>query len=1355
MTEETLFELAVNTPEAQRAALLDRECAGDPGLRARIEELLRADGGTLAFVPAATLTVDPAGTRSHHPTEPVGEAGQMVGGKYKLLDVIGEGGMGSVWRAQQTEPVKRLVAVKLIKAGMDSKAVLARFEAERQALAVMDHPNIAKILDGGLHENRPFFVMELVKGVPITEFCDVRKLTPKQRLELFLPVCSAIQPAHMKGIIHRDIKPSNVIVALYDDKPIPKVIDFGIAKATGGSLTDGSYLTAFGGVVGTPQYMSPEQASLNNLDIDTRSDVYSLGVLLYELLAGSPPFAKKELENAGLMEILRVVREEEPPRPSTKLSTADAKASISANRGSEPVKLAVLLKGELDWIVMRALEKDRTRRYESANSFAADVKRYLCGEQVLAVPPSVGYRVKKFIRRNQSRVVAASLLIAALLAGITGTTWGLFEARREAERVRQEQIKTKEALELAERNRDQAELNLVHSYLRPIGFNTEKFDQAELIALDELSRQEDDRIKVLFIREALADGERSLRVARRAERVIQATVGPSLKRRESILELCRIKKKDNSADPLCKLCAFWLSAALENVEVTSLNGHFDTLKFNRVQDWDNFFDSIPDQAGPAQASELFKCFLTELGTSSIQPKGRRPLGAVEFALKLLVPRIDQTTATFGATSLADYIRNHQDLTALFTARDILVDLASQLDPAIRMQIAESLVVTIQESSDRDRINAARDTLSAFCRYVDSNSKVQILESIFRLSYIKRDTTLLYKFREALDSNHVEFAPSEVLQTVEFILASIHNVKEVEEYDVANTLLETLGSRMNAATAKKVWDVMSAASEKVNQRFILKASVAARLAPIDLHRAANLWISMLKETDEESVLDSISAGLGDIAPKLDPALAKKAFDALLPVYPSILNWGNRSAEAESLVALAKRIDTEDLDKVLQSKLKLLSSSSDEKQLFIAVRVLTALAPKLNKSLVRNIIVSFSQLQKTCLDTNVQYAIFDCLQLLVPQQEIATIKLAFETCLHISIRQRDSSVDYSISDWANELLRELDTASIRHVVMGTISSLNKTVIVKEQCALLSVLASLTPRLESSTATTTANACIELFNNSKDPLVKSFCADVFVVFAPRLDAQCRRQIVVALIANLDIDDSKMNIDTINCLAKLAPWFSVECARMATETLFDVLLKTTKRKTYNLILERLCFLVDELPIHERKLVFEKILSVFATSAEDHESQIQVIKCLSSLTLKIDAPIRSQYCEQSVEQIVKYSRIHHHRFFRIYDINLIRHLNSISLLVDLLKQPAVLASSREAVIIRLEELAYPNSDFSLITQDRANVFACVAGAPAAFSAERNRHANRKFRTLEDATKWLAENHPEIDLDKPYAQNGK
>lgn len=448
---ETLFNRAIGLPVADRPTFLAAACRDDADLRGRVDRLLVAHDelGNLSSGPVGATGVFPPdtpiqalATGTYAPGAPASpltagsadnpeQAGTVIAGKYTLIEVIGEGGMGSVWRAQQTEPVKRFVAVKLIKAGMDSKLVLARFDAERQALALMDHANIAKVLDGGVHNGRPYFVMELVKGVPITDYCDNGKLTPKQRLELFVPVCQAIQHAHQKGVIHRDIKPSNVLVALYDDEPVVKVIDFGVAKATGEALTERTIDTGFGGVIGTPQYMSPEQATFNNLDIDTRSDVYSLGVLLYELLTGSPPFSKQELEKKGLLEVLRVVREEEPPRPSTKLSTANALLTLSANRSTEPKKLTGLLRNDLDWIVMKALEKDRARRYETANGFALDVQRYLSGEAVQAHPPSTAYRVKKFVRRNKGRLIAVSLVLLALLAGVIGTTWGIVEARRQ------------------------------------------------------------------------------------------------------------------------------------------------------------------------------------------------------------------------------------------------------------------------------------------------------------------------------------------------------------------------------------------------------------------------------------------------------------------------------------------------------------------------------------------------------------------------------------------------------------------------------------------------------------------------------------------------------------------------------------------------------------------------------------------------------------------------------------------------------------------------------------------------------------------------------------------------------------
>jgi serine/threonine protein kinase/WD40 repeat protein/tetratricopeptide (TPR) repeat protein len=427
---DEVFDEALRHAAAQdRARYLDEACGGDLELRRRVERLLRAVSEAGSFLEA------PAQDPSPTVDQPAVEVPGSVIGPYKLIELIGEGGMGTVWMAQQTQPVKRLVALKLIKAGMDSKQVIARFEAERQALALMDHANIARVLDGGTTgAGRPYFVMDLVKGVPITKYCDEHHLTPRQRLELFLPVCQAIQHAHQKGIIHRDLKPSNVLVALYDGQPVPKVIDFGVAKAAGQQLTDKTLVTGFGSIVGTLEYMSPEQAEINQLDIDTRSDIYSLGVLLYELLTGSPPFTRKDLETAGLLETLRMIREREPSKPSTKLSTAEGLPTLAANRGMEPAKLTKLIRGELDWIVLKALEKERNRRYETANGFARDVQRYLADEPVLACPPSVRYRLRKFARRNKGPVLASSLVVLALVAGIIGTTWGMAVAVSETKK---------------------------------------------------------------------------------------------------------------------------------------------------------------------------------------------------------------------------------------------------------------------------------------------------------------------------------------------------------------------------------------------------------------------------------------------------------------------------------------------------------------------------------------------------------------------------------------------------------------------------------------------------------------------------------------------------------------------------------------------------------------------------------------------------------------------------------------------------------------------------------------------------------------------------------------------------------
>jgi serine/threonine protein kinase len=461
MNERDLFIAALKKPDvAERAAFLDEACGGDAGLRAQVEALLREHEQLGSFLeapaPPPVLTVDEE--------LPLREGPGTVLGPYKLLEQIGEGGMGVVYLAEQTQPVRRRVALKVLKPGMDTRQVVARFEAERQALALMDHPHIARVLDAGqTGSGRPYFVMDLVKGLPITEYCDQSQLTPRARLELFVHVCQAVQHAHQKGIIHRDLKPTNVLVTLQDGAPLVKVIDFGIAKALGQQLTDKTLFTGFAQMIGTPLYMAPEQAALSNVDVDTRSDIYSLGVLLYELLTGTTPFDQQRLQQAGYDEMRRILREEEPPRPSTRISTlGQAATTLSTRRQSDPKRLSQLFRGELDWIVMKCLEKDRNRRYETANALAADVQRYLHDEPVQACPPSASYRLRKFARRPKGPVLAACLVVLALVVGIIGTTLALLEARRQREAAEANAERASKAQERAEQGFDKAREAVEH-----------------------------------------------------------------------------------------------------------------------------------------------------------------------------------------------------------------------------------------------------------------------------------------------------------------------------------------------------------------------------------------------------------------------------------------------------------------------------------------------------------------------------------------------------------------------------------------------------------------------------------------------------------------------------------------------------------------------------------------------------------------------------------------------------------------------------------------------------------------------------------------------------------------------------
>jgi serine/threonine protein kinase len=577
---EAIFLAAVGKPSGERSAYLDEACGGDLDLRRRVEQLLsaheRAQEAPLPpdAVSRATQAIVPEIVAGSVESAAADERPGKLIDSYKLMQLIGEGGMGFVWVAEQERPVRRRVALKVIKPGMDSGQVIRRFEAERQALALMDHTNIAKVFDAGTTDSgRPYFVMELVKGVPITKYCDELHLSVSERLRLFVPVCQAIHHAHQKGIIHRDIKPSNVLVAMQDGRPVPKVIDFGVAKALHAKLADRTVYTEIGAVMGTFEYMAPEQAELSALDVDTRADVYALGAMLYELLTGSTPLDRRRLRSAALGEVLRLIREEEPPKPSTRLAQSpEVLASLAAIRRTEPAKLTKLVRGDLDWIAMRCLEKDRTRRYETATGLARDVERYLADEPVEASPPSTVYRMRKFARKHKAGLLTLTTVALLLVAATTvSTAFALWAKRNEAVAVAA-RTDLERANDELRRSQDELEGALARSFIRgvrPWNQPVPWLSTTESEALGDLARRRSARLSLRFLDEALRSPLRTAQLGSQAEPALIAAVGldPDLRAQAERLLADRLRDQGTSLRHQADIALLGLELAVVDPEL--------------------------------------------------------------------------------------------------------------------------------------------------------------------------------------------------------------------------------------------------------------------------------------------------------------------------------------------------------------------------------------------------------------------------------------------------------------------------------------------------------------------------------------------------------------------------------------------------------------------------------------------------------------------------------------------------------------------------------------------------------------------------------------------------------------------
>jgi serine/threonine protein kinase len=940
---------------AERAAYLDRECGGGE-LRARVEALLRAnDDGP---PPERTGPFTPDGpARDEAASDPTACVGATLAGRYKLVQEIGEGGMGAVFMAQQTEPVRRAVAVKVIKAGMDSKAVLARFEAERQALAMMDHPNIARVLDAGTTDSgRPFFVMELVKGVPITQFCDDRKLTPRQRLELFVPVCQALQHAHQKGVIHRDIKPTNVLVAMYDDRPVPKVIDFGVAKAAGQPLTDKTLMTGFGTVVGTPEYMSPEQASFNQLDVDTRSDVYALGVLLYELLTGSTPINRKSLGKAALLEILRIVREVEAPRPSTRLSSAEALPSIAANRGTEPAKLAKLLRGELDWVVLKALEKDRTRRYETANALARDVQRYLADELVEARPPRAGYRLRKFVKRHKGQVVAASLVLVALLAGIAGTTVGMIQARNkeaaavqarndlankntELEQAQTEVVNKNTALEQSqtelvqkntalEQSQDQLEGALARTWLSPLVEASGPLNSAEIVALTNVASHRNDRLSDRFLTEALSDRAGIRRLRARSPIVLHAVVGLDPRKRQ---EVERRLVRALEAPDLPEESRTDLALA-----VTAL-----------------------DQLAPASAAVVARTLVKTLSKTN-DPDALPPLArALSAVAARLEPKEAACASAEAAATLNRAISKTNDHYLFQILARALSAVAARLEPKEAGEAAATLTLAITKTNDPNALRSLAEALSAVAARLEPKEAGEAAATLTLAISKRNDPIALSSLAEALSAVAARLEPKEAREAAATLSLAMTKTNypialrflAVGLSAVAARLEPKEGARVSAEAAATLNLAISKTNDP-NALFNLAHglwAVAARLESKGAGEAAATLTLAISKTHDPSAGPSLAQALSGMAARLEP---KEAAEAAATLNLAISKTNNPIALwylARALSVVAARLEPKEAARVSAEAAAALNvamtKTNDHNALLSLAEALSAVAARL--------------------------------------------------------------------------------------------------------------------------------------------------------------------------------------------------------------------------------------------------------------------------------------------------------------------------------------------------------------------------------------------------------------------------
>jgi len=1054
--------------------------------------------------------------------------GSLIAGRYKLIESIGEGGMGSVWMAEQRPPLKRKVAIKLVKAGMDSRLVLARFEAERQALAVMDHPNIAKVFDGGLTEQgRPFFAMEYVKGIPFTEYCDRARLPLRERLALFVPVCSAVQHAHQKGIVHRDLKPSNVLVCLYDGRPVPKVIDFGLAKALHQPLTDRSIYTGHGVVVGTPLYMSPEQAEQNNLDVDTRTDIYSLGVVLYELLTGTTPLEKKRLEKAAYDEVLRLIKEEEPPRPSVRLSGSDRLPALAAQRNIDPRRLQKLLAGDLDWIVMKSLEKERSRRYETASGLARDIERFLGDEAVEACPPSAGYRMRKFVRKHRGQVIAVAAVFAALVAGIIAATWGLLRARvaevAAGESERQAVASEKKALGALEElksERDRTEKSLALGVLRPLGFGDDP-GEAELRAFADWSALADSRLQLRILEEAFQDPATALRVARRADRVVQACVGLSPQRKKKALELVAAKQRDRQADPRVRGAACWLALELGSADLPALEESIAWLGDARNKltgELSELVNFAAARMSPQQVAQVGSALIAVLH----KPQNSMALKAPGDGLAELAPRLAPEQVTRGGDALIAVLQTSQDSWALSAAGKGLAALAPRLAPEQVARGGDALIAVFQKSQDSVALWAAGEGLAALAPRLAPEQVARGGDALIAVLQTSRDSNA-WGAERGLANLAPRLAPEQAARGCDALIVMLQTSQDWLPLLAAGEGLAALAPRLTPEQAARCWDALIAVFQKSQDSDALEAAgnglaaLSPRLASEQVTRSGDALIAVLHTSQDWRPLLAAGMGLAALAPRLAPEQAARGWDALIAVLQKSLDEDALLAAGNGLAALAPRLAPEQVARGCDALIAVLPTLQDRRALSAAGKGLAALAPRLAPEQVTRGGDALIAVLHTSQDWRPLLAAGMGLAALAPRLAPEQAARGWDALIAVLQKSQDSDALEAAGNGLAALAPRLAPEEVTRGWDALIAVLQKS---QDSDALKAAgigLAALAPRLAPEQVARVWDALIAVLQKSQDSNAIEAAGEGLAALAPRLAPEQRLRAAECLLAAL----------------------------------------------------------------------------------------------------------------------------------------------------------------------------------------------------------------------------------------------